>query len=68
MVRRRQLPEPAALTAEIERGLADVAQGRVRDFDPDRIIARGRMLLTARSPEPPSAEGRNRATNRKARP
>jgi antitoxin ParD1/3/4 len=30
--------------------LADVAAGRVKDFDADRIIARGRKLLADRSP------------------
>jgi hypothetical protein len=30
--------------------LADVAAGRVKDFDTDRIIARGRKLSAERSP------------------
>jgi antitoxin ParD1/3/4 len=47
--RELRLHEVAALKAEIDRGLADVAQGRVADFDADRIIERGR-LLAARSP------------------
>ncbi len=33
-----QLQDLAVLKAEIDRGLADVAEGRVQDFDPDRII------------------------------
>ncbi len=45
-----QLEELAALKAEIDKGLADVAAGRVKDFDTDRIIARGRKLLADRSP------------------
>ncbi len=45
MKRAMQLQELAALKAEIDRGLADVAAGRVRDFDADRIIERGRKLL-----------------------
>lgn len=45
-----RLQEVAALKAEIDRGMADVAQGRVRDFDPERIIERGRALLAGRSP------------------
>jgi len=44
-----QLQELAALKAEIDKGLADVAEGRVKDFDPDRIIERGRRLLATRS-------------------
>ena len=40
-----QAQELAALRADIERGLADVAAGRVRDFDVDRIVERGRRLL-----------------------
>ena len=50
MKRALQLQELAALKAEIDRGLADVAAGRVQDFDADRIIERGRKLLASRSP------------------
>ena len=50
MKRAMQLQELAALKAEIDRGLADVAEGRVQDFDADRIIERGRKLLASRSP------------------
>jgi antitoxin ParD1/3/4 len=45
-----QLQELEALKADIDQGLADVAEGRVQDFDAGRIIARGRKLLAARSP------------------
>jgi len=45
-----QLHELEALKADINKGLADVAAGRVRDFDADRIIERGRKLLAKRSP------------------
>ena len=44
-----QLHELSALKADIERGLEDVAAGRVQDFDADRIVARGRKLLADRS-------------------
>lgn len=44
-----QLQELAALKAEIEKGLADVAAGRIKDFDSNRIIERGRKLLASRS-------------------
>ena len=44
-----QLEELAALKADIDKGLADVAAGRVRDFDETRIIERGRALLANRS-------------------
>ncbi len=45
-----QLEELAALKSDIDAGLADVAAGRVKDFDTARIIARGRKLLADRSP------------------
>jgi len=44
-----QLQELAALKAEIDKGLADLAEGRVQDFDADRIIERGKKLLASRS-------------------
>ena len=44
-----QLQELAALKAEIDKGLADLAEGRVKDFDAGRIIERGRKLLASRS-------------------
>jgi antitoxin ParD1/3/4 len=45
-----QLQELAALKAEIDKGLADLAEGRVKDFDAARIIERGRKLSASRSP------------------
>ncbi len=45
-----QLHELAALKADIDRGLTDLAEGRVQDFDATRIIERGRKLLAGRSP------------------
>ncbi|HYA81608.1 MAG TPA: type II toxin-antitoxin system ParD family antitoxin [Methylocystis sp.] len=50
MKRALQIHELAALKAAIDDGLADVAAGRVEDFDADAIIARGRKLLAGRSP------------------
>ena len=44
-----QLQELAALKADIDRGLTDLAEGRVEDFDKARIVERGRKLLAARS-------------------
>jgi antitoxin ParD1/3/4 len=44
-----QLQELAALKADIDKGLADLAAGRVRDFDAGRTIKRGRKLLASRS-------------------
>lgn len=44
-----QLQELAALKADIDRGLTDLAEGRVQDFDKTRIIERGRKLLAGRS-------------------
>ncbi len=37
--------ELAALKADIEKGLADVAAGHVRNFDKKKIMVRGRKLL-----------------------
>lgn len=45
-LRLRQLAE---LKADIDRGLADVAEGRLARFDAKRIIARGKKLLADRS-------------------
>jgi antitoxin ParD1/3/4 len=45
-----QLQEFAALKADIDRGLTDLAEGRVLDFDATRIIERGKRLLAGRSP------------------
>lgn len=50
MKRLLQMQELAALRADIDKGLADVAAGRVEDFDPARIIERGRKLLAGRTP------------------
>ena len=50
MKRALQLQELAALKADIDKGLTDLAEGRVKDFDADRIIERGRKLLASRSP------------------
>lgn len=48
MKRALQLQELAALKTDIDRGLADVAEGRAQDFDSARIIERGRKLLASR--------------------
>ena len=47
--RELRLGQIAELKADIDRGLADVAEGRVHTFDAKRIIARGRQLLEDRS-------------------
>lgn len=39
----------ATLKADIYEGLADIAAGRVKDFDPASIIEHGRKLLAARN-------------------
>jgi antitoxin ParD1/3/4 len=39
----------AALKAEIDRGMADVTEGRLTDFDPRQIIALGRRLSAERA-------------------
>jgi antitoxin ParD1/3/4 len=48
MKRAVRLKEMESLKADIDRGLTDLAEGRVRDFDATRIIERGRKLLAAR--------------------
>jgi antitoxin ParD1/3/4 len=48
MKRTLQLQELASLKADIDRGLTDLAEGRVREFDSTRIIERGRKLLAGR--------------------
>ena len=45
-----QLHELELLKADIDKGLADVAAGRLKDFDADRIIERGKKLLATRLP------------------
>jgi antitoxin ParD1/3/4 len=50
MKRALQLQELAALKTDIDKGLTDLAEGRVKDFDASRIIERGRKLLATRSP------------------
>jgi antitoxin ParD1/3/4 len=49
MKRALQLNELSALKADIDKGLADVAAGRVKKFDADNIVARGRKLLASRA-------------------
>jgi antitoxin ParD1/3/4 len=48
MKRALQIQELTALRADIDRGLNDLAEGRLRDFDGARIIERGRQLLAGR--------------------
>jgi antitoxin ParD1/3/4 len=45
-----RLHELSSLKTDIDKGLTDLAEGRVRDFDPERIVERGRQWLAARSP------------------
>ena len=49
MKRALQLQELTAPKVDIDRGLTDLAEGRVQDFDATRIIERGRKLLAGRS-------------------
>ena len=44
-----QLQEFANLQADLDKGLADLAAGRTKDFDIKRIVRRGRKLLASRS-------------------
>lgn len=43
-----QQQELRTLKNDIQRGLADLEAGRLKDFDVDRIVARGRKLLPGR--------------------
>ena len=44
-----RLHELAALKVDIDKGLADLATGRLTEFNADKIIERGRKLLASRS-------------------
>jgi len=46
--RAMQTQEIAALKADIEKGLADVAAGKLSDFNAAKIVERGRQLLAKR--------------------
>jgi antitoxin ParD1/3/4 len=48
MKRALRLQEFASLKADIDKGLADIAADRFKDFDADAIIAQGRKLLASR--------------------
>ena len=50
MKRALRLQELAALQADIGKGLKDLAEGRMKDFDVGRIVKRGKKLLKGRSP------------------
>lgn len=43
-----QLTELEALRADVDQGMKDVAEGRVREFDAARVVERGRKLLADR--------------------
>ena len=47
--RQLMLDQLTVLKQDIDKGLADVATGRTREFDAQRIAERGRKLLAARS-------------------
>jgi len=48
MKRALQLKEMELLKADIDKGLTDLAEGRVHEFDAGSIIERGRKLLADR--------------------
>ena len=43
-----QLQQFAALKANLDKGLADLAAGRTKDFDIKRIVKRGTRILARR--------------------
>ena len=49
MKRALQIEELASLKADIDKGLADLAAGRVKTFDAKAIVTRGKKLLAVRS-------------------
>jgi antitoxin ParD1/3/4 len=49
MKRALQFQEFAALKADLDKGLADIAAGRVSEFDIKDIVKRGRKRLAKRS-------------------
>jgi antitoxin ParD1/3/4 len=49
MKRALQMQELAALRADIDKGLKDLAEGRTKPFDAERIIKRGEQRLKSRS-------------------
>ncbi len=49
MKREVQLHKLAQLKADIDRGMADVTEGRLTDFDPRQIMALGRKLSAERA-------------------
>ena len=49
MTRAIQIQEISALKSDIDKGLADVAAGRIKNFDKKKIVERGRKLLASRS-------------------
>jgi antitoxin ParD1/3/4 len=49
MKRAVQQKEFALLKADIDKGMADIASGRVRNFDAARIVKQGKKLLARRS-------------------
>ncbi len=48
MKRAQRMAEIAALKADIDKGLTDLAEGRVADFEVGRIVELGKKLLAAR--------------------
>ena len=58
MKRELRLAQLAELKADIDRGLADVAEGRLAKFDAKSIIARGRKLLADRLTSSRAADSR----------
>lgn len=48
--REAQLRKLAALQRDLDKGLADRDAGRVKNFDSDQIIKRGKKILAKRSP------------------
>lgn len=49
MMRELRVRRFAELKADIDRGMADVTEGRLTDFDPRQIIALGRKLSAERA-------------------
>ena len=48
MKRAMQMKELESLQADIDKGLTDLAEGRVKTFDAANVVERGRKLLAGR--------------------
>jgi hypothetical protein len=58
MRRELRMDRLAGLKAEIDRGMADVREGRLTEFDPRSVIALGRKLCAERAASGSKSDGK----------